>query len=130
MFHGAIVAALEYLDLQCIEFRGIVASVNLKGSLPALILEVLSRGPSHGYQIALLIKRRSEGVLDFKEGTLYPALHGLEREGLVVSEERPENGRVRRYYTLTQAGEKVLADERAEWERLSRAIGGILGGKI
>lgn len=104
--------------------------MNLKGSLPALILEVLSKGSSHGYQIAQLIKQRSEGVLDFKEGTLYPALHTLEREGLVSSEEQIENGRTRRYYTLTQAGKKVLSTERAEWEKLSRAIGGILGGKI
>lgn len=104
--------------------------MNLKGSLPALILEVLSRGSSHGYEIAQLIKRRSQGVLDFKEGTLYPALHGLERDGLVTSSEQSENGRTRRYYTLTEKGEKALAAERAEWQKLSSAIGGILGGKV
>ena len=60
--------------------------VNLKGTLPALVLEVLRRGPSHGYEIAQTIKRSSAGVLDFKEGTLYPALHTLENDGLIESD--------------------------------------------
>ncbi len=80
--------------------------MNFRGGLPALILQNLSRGPNHGYQIAQEIKRKSKGVLDFKEGTLYPTLHGLEGKGLVVSHTRPENGRTRCYYELTEKGKK------------------------
>ncbi len=104
--------------------------MNLKGSLPTLILEVLSHGPSHGYEIASGIKRRSAGVLDFKEGTLYPALHTLERDGMLTSETDIENGRTRRYYKLTEKGSKTLQKSTLEWQRMSGAISGILGGTV
>ncbi|MBE0691065.1 MAG: helix-turn-helix transcriptional regulator, partial [Anaerolineae bacterium] len=65
---------------------------------------MLSKGPNHGYQIEKAIKQQSEGILDFKEGTLYPALHGLEEQGMIEAIEREENGRLRRYYRLTQDG--------------------------
>jgi PadR family transcriptional regulator, regulatory protein PadR len=96
--------------------------MNLKGTLPTLILEALARGPSHGYRIAGCIKERSQGVLDFKEGTLYPALHKLENEGLVESYDGVENGRERRYYRITPSGRRALAKDRAEWRQLSRAV--------
>jgi PadR family transcriptional regulator PadR len=102
--------------------------MNLKGTLPTLILEALEQDePSHGYRIAQRIKDRSEGVLQFKEGTLYPALHKLEAGGLVESKEAIENGRTRRYYTLTKTGKTSLAKDRAEWREVSRAITMILG---
>ena len=96
--------------------------MNLRGTLPTLILEVLEHEPRHGYLIAKRIKERSRGVLDFKEGTLYPALHKLENEGLVESYEAIENGRTRRYYRIAKAGRAVLAQDRGEWRRLSRAV--------
>jgi PadR family transcriptional regulator, regulatory protein PadR len=102
--------------------------MNLKGSLPALILETLSRGRSHGYEIASSIKQRSSGVLDFKEGTLYPALHTLERDNLITSHTEIENGRTRRYYQLTEKGTKQLEASKNEWQRTSAAISSILGG--
>ena len=102
--------------------------MNLKGTLPTLILEALMREPIHGYRIAQGIKERSKGVLDFKEGTLYPALHKLENEGLVESYEEVENGRLRRYYRITKSGRAVLAKDRAEWRELSRAVTVILEG--
>lgn len=102
--------------------------MNFKGTLPALILETLLREPSHGYRIAQMIKERSEGVLDFKEGTLYPALHKLESEGMVESCESVENGRPRRYYRITKAGRGALTKDRAEWRALSRAVTTILEG--
>lgn len=102
--------------------------MNLKGSLPALILETLARGSNHGYAIAQDIKKRSEGVLDFKEGTLYPALHTLEQAGLIEAWDHEEKGRLRRCYKLTHKGQSVLEREKGEWKRLSGAIGGILGG--
>jgi PadR family transcriptional regulator PadR len=86
----------------------------------------LERQPDHGYSIAQRIKERSHGVLDFKEGTLYPALHKLEQEGSVQSYEAVENGRTRRYYRVTKAGRAVLAKDRADWRDLSRAVTMIL----
>ncbi len=101
--------------------------VNFKGTLPTLILQALAEEPTHGYRIAQQIKERSRGVLDFKEGTLYPALHKLENEGQVESYEAVENGRSRRYYRITKMGRKTLAKDRAEWRQLSRAVTVILG---
>ena len=101
--------------------------MNFKGTLPTLILEALEQEPSHGYRIAQGIKERSAGVLDFKEGTLYPALHKLENEGLVTSYESVEKGRPRRYYRITKSGRGVLEKDRAEWRELSRAVTLILG---
>ena len=101
--------------------------MNFKGTLPTLILEALAQEPSHGYRIAQRIKERSEGVLDFKEGTLYPALHKLENEGMVESYESVENGRARRHYRITRVGRRTLANDRAEWRQLSRAVTTILG---
>jgi len=101
--------------------------MNLKGTLPTLILETLAQEPCHGYAIAQQIKGRSQGVLDFKEGTLYPALHKLENEGLVNSREGIEQGRPRRYYSITKSGRAILTRDRAEWRDLSRAVTMILG---
>jgi PadR family transcriptional regulator, regulatory protein PadR len=101
--------------------------MNVKGTLPTLILEALVKEPSHGYRIAQRIKERSKGVLDFKEGTLYPALHKLENEAVVESYEEVENGRPRRYYRITPSGRTMLAKNRAEWRKVSRAVTLILG---
>jgi PadR family transcriptional regulator PadR len=101
--------------------------MNFKGTLPTLILEALEQEPSHGYRIAQRIKDRSQGVLDFKEGTLYPALHKLEHDGLVESFEGVEKGRPRRYYRITESGRGILAKDRAEWRQLSQAVTLILG---
>ena len=101
--------------------------MNFRGALPTLILETLQQQPSHGYRIAQRIKERSQGVLDFKEGTLYPALHKLENEGLVESYEGVEKGRPRRYYRITKSGRGILAKDRTEWRELSRAVTLILG---
>src|ERR1700744_2452163 len=96
--------------------------MNLKGTLPTLILEALEDEPKHGYLIAQRIKERSQGVLDFKEGTLYPALHKLENEGMIESYDGAENGRTRRYYRITKSGRAMLTKDRAEWRALSRAV--------
>src|ERR1700741_4902058 len=96
--------------------------MNLRGTLPTLILEAIERDPDHGYSIAQRIKERSKGVLDFKEGTLYPALHKLELEGAVESYEELEKGRIRRYYRITKTGRAALAKDRKEWKQVSRAV--------
>jgi transcriptional regulator len=100
--------------------------MNFKGSLPTLILQNLIQRPNHGYRIAQEIKQKSKGVLDFKEGTLYPALHGLEAKGLIASYSRVENGRIRCYYKLTDKGKKALATQKEEWDRFAGAISQIL----
>ena len=100
--------------------------MNLKGTLPVLILQVVSQGEKHGYAIAQEIKQRSRGVLDFKEGSLYPALHAQEKKGFIQSFDRAHDGRRRRYYRLTQAGAEALETHRNEWRRLSTAVSGIL----
>src|SRR5579862_4960349 len=101
--------------------------MNFKGTLPTLILKALEHEPSHGYRIAQEIKERSQGVLDFKEGTLYPALHKLENEGMIESYDGIEKGRPRRYYRITKSGRAMLTRDRAEWRQLSRAMTTILG---
>ena len=100
--------------------------MDLRGSLPTLILHVVSGGPNYGYRIAQEIKLRSSGVLDFREGTLYPTLHNLESKGLVEAYTREENGRTRRFYRLTRAGRTTMARERKEWSRYANAVTGIL----
>jgi len=101
--------------------------MNLKGTLPTLILEALMEEPCHGYLIAQTIKERSRGVLDFREGTLYPALHKLENEGMIESYDSVEKGRTRRYYRITGAGKTMLAKDREHWRELSQAVTMILG---
>lgn len=103
-------------------------NINLKGSLPLLILHILQDGENHGYRIAKRIKEESEGVLDFKEGTLYPTLHTLESQGLISASDHIENGRTRRYYHLTDAGKNALTAQLAEWGRFSSAVNRILSG--
>jgi transcriptional regulator len=100
--------------------------MNFKGSLAPLILQNLRRGPNHGYRIAQEIKAKSDGLLDFKEGTLYPALHGLEAKGMIQSFSKEESGRARCYYKLTEKGKKSLVKEKAEWLRFSAAVNLIL----
>jgi PadR family transcriptional regulator, regulatory protein PadR len=96
--------------------------MNFKSGLTTLILKNLSRGPSHGYRIAQDIKQKSKGVLDFKEGTLYPALHGLENKGLIESYTAEENGRTRCYYQLTKKGKQVLSRQHKEWTEFAGAV--------
>jgi PadR family transcriptional regulator, regulatory protein PadR len=104
-----------------------VLKMNIKGSLPTLILHNLLQGPNHGYQIAQEIKQKSKGVLDFKEGTLYPALHGLEAKGLISSSISTVNGRPRCCYKLTDKGKKALAKQMEEWDQFTGAIALIFG---
>jgi len=101
--------------------------MNLRGTLPTLILEAIENHPDHGYSIAQRIKERSSGVLDFKEGTLYPALHKLEQERTVESYEELEKGRTRRYYKITKDGRAELAKGRQEWRKVANAVSVILG---
>jgi PadR family transcriptional regulator PadR len=99
-----------------------------KGSTRVLILSMLAERPMYGYQIAKELKRRSEGYFAFKEGTLYPALHRMEKDGLLRSEwEVVEKGPSRKYYHITEDGRRVLADSVREWTTFSQRLLSILG---
>jgi PadR family transcriptional regulator, regulatory protein PadR len=99
----------------------------LQGTLDLLILQVVSRGPLHGYAIAQRLQQISQDVLQVQQGSLYPALHRLEARGWLDAEWKPtETGREAKFYDLTRAGRHQLDSERANWERLSAAIGLVL----
>ncbi len=98
----------------------------LKGHLDGLILATLANGPAHGYAIAQALRARSDGAFDLPEGTLYPALHRLERSGLITSEWSTQAGRRRRTYELTRSGEKGLRERRREWQQFASAVEAVL----
>jgi PadR family transcriptional regulator PadR len=99
----------------------------LQGTLDLLILQTLQWGPQHGYNIALAIRANSSDVLQVDTGSLYPALHRLERQKLIAAAWKvSENKQRTRVYRLTAAGRRQLASERSKWDQLVEAIGGIL----
>jgi transcriptional regulator len=100
----------------------------LKGHLDMIVLAALASGPAHGYAVIQEIHRRSGGAFELPEGTIYPALHRLERSGLLRSHwTTAESGRRRRVYQLTKRGTAALADQGALWQRFVAAVGGLIG---
>ena len=100
----------------------------LQGTLDMLILKVVALGPTHGYAIAQRLQQMSRDVLQVQQGSLYPALHRLEKRGWVRAEwAASETGRDARFYTLTRTGRKQLDEQSENWDRLSAAVSGILG---
>ena len=99
----------------------------LQGTLDMLVLRALQLEPMHGWGITERIQQWSENVLQVGQGTLYPALYRLERQGLIRSQWNvTENNRRARYYSLTREGRRHLSDELAQWQRMSRAINQVL----
>src|ERR671923_389550 len=99
----------------------------LQGTLDMLILKVVALGPIHGYAIAQRLQLMSQEVLHVQQGSLYPALHRLEKRRWLRAEwDATETGREARFYTVTPLGRKQLGEQRANWERLSAAVSGIL----
>lgn len=99
----------------------------LQGTLDMLILKVLDSGASHGWGISQRIQEISEEVLQVNQGSLYPALHRLERQGWIRAEwGTSENNRRAKYYALTGSGEQQLAQETETWERLSSAVARVM----
>jgi len=95
----------------------------LQGTLDMLVLKSLQLEPMHGWGITERIEQWSNDVLQINQGSLYPALHRLTRQGFITSSWRvTENNRRARSYALTAAGRRALADEQSSWERLSRAV--------
>ena len=101
----------------------------LKGHLDALLLAVLEPGPRHGYAVIDALRNGSGGTLDLPTGTVYPALHRLERAGLIASDWQTVGGRRRRAYQLTPAGLAALTEQRAVWEQFSTAVTALLVGR-
>src|SRR4051794_5552909 len=99
----------------------------VKGHLDLLLLGVLRRGPRHGYAVITALRDDSEGDFDLPEGTVYPALHKLERAGLVASDWSTADGRKRRVYELTPAGRVALAERTSEWRRFVRGVEAVTG---
>ena len=99
-----------------------------QGTLDLLILRTLALGAQHGWAISERIQQISSNVLQIQQGSLYPALHRLERRGWVkASWGASENNRRAKYYELTPAGRKQLDTEKAEWQKLTAAIAQVLG---
>jgi PadR family transcriptional regulator PadR len=99
----------------------------LTGTVDTLILEVIGNGPTYGYEIVLTVQERSRGYFAITEGSLYPALHRLERQKLLEAFWKEVDGRDRKYYKLTPAGRSALAAKKKEWLKFSAGVNGILG---
>ena len=100
----------------------------LQGTLDLLILRTLLNGPMHGWSVSERIQQISRDVLPVNQGSLYPALHRLEEQGWVSATwKTSENNRQAKYYTLTAEGRRQLAEEKANWIRLSAAVANIVG---
>jgi transcriptional regulator len=98
----------------------------LKGHLDLLLLAAVHESPAHGYAIAGRLRVRSGGTFDLSEGTIYPALHRLERGGVLSSKWSEVGGRRRRVYQLTARGHRALAKHQEEWRHFSRAVHSVM----
>jgi DNA-binding PadR family transcriptional regulator len=96
----------------------------LSGSTTMLVLRLLESKDMYGYQMIEILEKNSNNVFTLKAGTLYPILHGLEKQGMLKSydEPEPENARPRKYYSITPAGKKLLKEKKEEWETYSGAV--------
>jgi DNA-binding PadR family transcriptional regulator len=102
--------------------------VDLRGHLDLLLLATLRRtGPAHGYALIAALRLHSDGAFDLPEGTVYPALHRLERVGEVASRWSSEASRRRRVYALTPAGEAALRARQRDWRAFARGVGSVIG---
>jgi DNA-binding PadR family transcriptional regulator len=104
------------------------ADFPVRGHLDAMLLAVLGAGPAHGYAIIERLRTRSGGVFSLPEGTVYPALHRLEQEGLLSSRWAEGPGRPRRVYELTRRGRMQLNSRRQAWEKFALAVKTVLEG--
>ena len=99
----------------------------LKGHLDLLLLAIVEDGPFHGYAVIEELRRRTDGAIDLPEGTIYPALHRLERAGLLASSWSEVNGRRRRTYSLTSPGRKAAREKRREWSTFALTVQRVVG---
>lgn len=101
----------------------------MAGSTTLMVLKLLEQADMYGYQMIKELEERSDQVFSLKEGTLYPILHGLEKEGLIRSyASKTEQGRPRKYYAIQDRGRRLLQDKKKEWQLFSSAVNKVLGG--
>lgn len=100
----------------------------IKGHLELLLLAVVEQGPAHGYAIIEELRRRSKEAFDLPEGTVYPALHRLEKAGALRSRWDDSTGRRRRVYEVTATGRRALAGQRRDWAAFSEAVRFVIEG--
>ena len=102
----------------------------LSGGTTMLILKLLEKEDMYGYQIIEELSLKSNEIFRLKTGTLYPILHGLEKDGMIISyDQNADNRRVRKYYKLTDKGKKFLAKKHSEWEAYSSAVNNVMTGE-
>lgn len=103
----------------------------LKGIAPVVVLEILSRGQMYGYELSEAIEQRSGNILTLGKGTLYPLLYNLEAKKLVKGTwQQAENGRRRRYYSITSKGKTQLAKQKQQFEKLQTGLSFVFGGAL
>lgn len=101
----------------------------LTGSTTLLILKLLDDKDMYGYQMIEELAKRSDNTFSLKAGTLYPLLHSLEEQGIVISYDRNvDSARIRKYYRITKKGKKMLNEKKEEWENYSSAVNRVLKG--
>jgi DNA-binding PadR family transcriptional regulator len=98
----------------------------LSGSSTMLVLKLLSEKDMYGYEMIDTLRKKSKNVFEFKAGTLYPLLHGLEEKGVLKVYEQEYLGKTRKYYSITKEGRKLLKEKTQEWEVYSGAIANVL----
>ena len=100
----------------------------IKGHLDVLLMSVIASGPMHGYAVIRALRERSGEAFDLPEGTIYPALHRLEEQGLLGSAWTIADGRRRRVYRLNGLGQRALAEGQREWQAFARSVDAVLEG--
>ncbi len=102
----------------------------ISGSTTMLILKLLSEQDMYGYEMIDTLRKRSQNVFELKAGTLYPILHGLEEKGMVTVYEQEMLGKVRKYYSITKEGQKLLEKKKAEWNEYATAVSNVLAMEV
>lgn len=103
---------------------------SIKSSGQLLLLSLLQTKDMYGYQIIEALRIRSENIFDLKEGTLYPLLHRLEKQGLLKSYNKTFDNRQRKYYQITKKGLKILVEEKESWEVYSDAVSKVINFSV
>lgn len=99
----------------------------ISGSMTMLLLKLLSERDMYGYEMISTLRERSQNVFELKAGTLYPLLHSMEEQNLLLAYEQEVLGKVRKYYSITKEGRKMLESREEEWKQYAQAITRVLG---
>lgn len=102
----------------------------ISGSMTMLLLSMLNEKDMYGYEMIETLREKSNNVFELKAGTLYPLLHSLEEKTLLTAYEKEAGGKVRKYYSITKEGRKLLNNKREEWKEYSEAVIQVMGGAI